>query len=125
MIMQQVEVCGSIEALLKAQELAEKAADQRMQEWQEQIKKGDCFRRITPDGLEIFGEVLGPGLSKNWRRCKCYSMSCPEGETGSVHVSQMDTLIDRKTFEPVKNKLGKAYRIAIRQLREERLFASA
>lgn len=117
--MPQVETCDSIVAILRAQELAEKAADLRIQEWQEQIKKGDCFKRMTPDGLEIFGEVLGPGLSKNWRRCRCYSLACPEGESGSVHVSQIDTIIDRKAFESVKDKLGKAYRIAIQRVGKE------
>lgn len=117
--MLQAETCDSIVAVLRVQELAEKAADQRVQEWQEQIKEGNHFKRITPDGLEIFGEVLGPGLSRNWRRCRCYSMSCPEGETGSVHVSQMDILIDKRTFESVKNKLEKAYKLAIQRIRNQ------
>jgi hypothetical protein len=63
--------------------------------------------------------VTSPGLSKNWRRCRCYSMSCPEGEIGSIHVSQMDNLIDKRAFESVKNKLGKAYRLAIQKIRNQ------
>lgn len=122
--MLKVETCDSIEALLKAQELAEKAADQRVQGWQAQVKEGDCFIQRTPDGLEIFGEVLGPGLGgKNWRRCRCYSLGCPEGEVGSVHVSQMNDLIDRERFKSVRDKLTEAYKIAVSRLREERLFA--
>jgi hypothetical protein len=122
--MLKVETCDSIEALLKAQKLAEKAADQRVQDWQAQVKEGDCFIQRTPDGLEIFGEVLGPGLGgENWRRCRCYSLVCPEGEVGSVHVSQMNDLINRERFESVRNKLTEAYKIVVSRLREERLFA--
>jgi len=122
--MLKVETCDSIEALLKVQELAEKAADQRVQGWQAQVKEGDCFIQRTPDGLEIFGEVLGPGLGgKNWRKCRCYSLGCPEGEVGSVHVSQMNDLIDRERFKSVRDKLTEAYKIAVSRLREERLFA--
>ena len=115
--MLRIEPCGSIAELLRAQRLAEEAADKQVQEWQKRIKAGDCFKRLD-DGLEIFGEVLESD-ERNWRICSCYSFACPEGETGRVHVSQMDILIGRKTFESVKNKLGKAYRLAIRKLEAE------
>jgi len=118
--MPRIETCESIEELLRAYREAERAADARVQEWQRQIKTGDCFKQTTPDGLEIFGEVLGPDIGgKNWRSCRCYSFVCPEGEAGSVHISQMDTLIDRKTFEAIWSKLKKAYRLAIKRLEEQ------
>ncbi len=41
----QAETYDSIVAVLRAYELAEKAADQRVQEWQEQIKEGNHFKR--------------------------------------------------------------------------------
>lgn len=105
--------CDAIAALLRAYKSAESEADRMAQGWQKQIKEGDCFRRVTSDGLEVFGEVLGRGLSESWRRCRCYSIACPEGEAGSVHVSQFDALISREAFESARDKLVKAHRGAV------------
>jgi len=110
----------SIVVILREQKRAEEAADQRMQEWQERIKTGGCFRRMA-DGLEIYGEVIGDGWKENWRRCRCYSFICPEGEAGFVHVSQMDELISRERFEAIRKKLGMAYKIAMSRVKEESL----
>jgi len=108
----------SIVAILREREEAERVADQRVQEWQRQMKTGDCFRRVA-DGLEIYGEVIGNGWGENWRRCRCYSFACPEGEAGFVHASQMDELISRECFESVKNKLHRAYKLALAKVKEE------
>jgi hypothetical protein len=117
--MLRVEFGESIVGILEAQERAEKTADKRVQEWQIHIKERDCFIQIASDGLEIFGEVLGPGSSKNWRLCRCYSFACPEGEMGYVHVSQINTLINRKNFEMRRDNLGKAYKLAIKELKDK------
>jgi len=120
--MLRIEIDEPIVSILRAHREAEKAADARVQEWQGQVKTGDCFKQTTTDGLEIFGEVLrGYNLPdrSNWRECRCFSFVCPEGEMGDVHVSQMDELIDRKTFESVRDKLGKAYRLAIERSKEK------
>jgi len=49
--MLQIEACESVEELVRYERLARQAADNRTQNWQRQIKKGDCFKRSTPDGL--------------------------------------------------------------------------
>lgn len=119
--MLRIRTCDSVVAILNGQGSAEKMADHRIQEWQEGIKGGDCFRRVTPDGLEIFGEVLRRyrmSDMSNWCECRCYSLVCPLGEVGDVHVSQMDELVARKHFESVRDKLKKAYRSAIRRPNE-------
>jgi len=118
----QVETGASILEIIESDRIMTEMADSRTQDWQKRIGKGDCFKRWTPDGLEIYGEVLGDYETKylrNFRICRCYSMACPEGEIGQVHVSTVNTLIDRETFEAVRNKLGKAWRLALKKLKEE------
>ena len=119
----QIELCESIEGLVRSERLAREAADNSAQEWQKQIKKGDCFRRLYY-GLEIYGEVLGD-YGGNFRICHCYSFVCPEGEIGRVHVSTIDHLIDRQAFEKVRDKLGKAWRIAKMRLKNEAKYEEA
>lgn len=117
-VMLGIETDVDILDIVRAEKKAIEAADRRIQDWQKRIKKGDFFKRITSDGLEIFGEVL-EDYEGNFRTCRCYSIVCPEGERGSIHVSQIDQLVDRQTFEMVKNKLGTAWRLALKRLKAE------
>ena len=99
---------NSFDEMMEAERKAREEADERVQTWQERIKVGDCFRRSTPYGFEIFGEVLGEYEQehlRNYRYCCCYSMACREGERGDVHVSVIESLLDRGTFEQIKKKL--------------------
>ena len=93
---------------MEAERKAREAADSRTQEWQKQIKVGDCFVSPTSYGFNIYGVVL-KGYNqehlRNYRYCNCYSVACPQGERGDVHVSTIGALIDRETFEAVKEKL--------------------
>jgi hypothetical protein len=103
-----MELVESVQKRLEAQKLAKKLVDERTQEWQKQIKQGDCFKKSV-FGIEVYGEVLREykmsGV-QNYRRCRCYSMVNPKGEEGDVHVATIDTLVDRETFEMIKSKLG-------------------
>lgn len=40
----------------------------------------------------------------NYRFCDCYSVACPYGEKGDVHVSTIGLKIDRAVFEKFKEK---------------------
>lgn len=42
-----IETINSVEGLLAEERRAREAADARTQEWQKQIKAGDCFRQST------------------------------------------------------------------------------
>jgi hypothetical protein len=109
-----IEIGESIMDMVIAERRSREKADSNVHSWQREIGKGDCFKRIA-DGMEIYGEVLedyGSGEFRNFRECRCYSLSCPEGEIGSVHVATIDRLIDRKTFDKVKTKLHRAWKIA-------------
>jgi len=118
----QVETDTSILGIVRSEKRMRETADHKIQDWQRQIRKGDCFRKSTADGLEIYGEVLREyetDCMKNFRLCRCYSLACPEGETGSVHVSTIGNLIDRRTFESVKRKLIKGWKLALSMLKAE------
>lgn len=77
-------------------------ADERVQEWQKAIKKGDYFWQETEYDFNIYGEVLEDdyeGELQHYRFCKCYSSACPEGEIGDVHLSVISGILTREEFE--------------------------
>jgi len=82
---------------------AMQAADERVQPWQAQIKKGDCFWQATEYGFNIYGEVLKNAYRqkslRHYRFCRCYSEACPEGEMGDVHTSVISGVLSREEFE--------------------------
>ena len=92
---------------------AREAADARVKPWQAAIKLGDHFVRVVmfdAERLTIYGEIIeSPFLQdreifdqphmKYYRFSRCFSVACPEGEIGDVHVSTILSLIDKETFE--------------------------
>jgi hypothetical protein len=85
------------------------AADSAVQPWQEQIKAGDYFSRASGHGFNIYGEVLpdeGPRERhvRHYRFCQCYSIACPDGEMGDVHVSTIEQLLSREDFEKARER---------------------
>jgi hypothetical protein len=93
----------STEEMLDDLNQAMQVADERVKQWQAQIKKGDCFWQDTEYGFQIYGEVLKNAYNrkelKHYRFCKCYSKACPEGERGDVHVCIIGGLLTREEFE--------------------------
>ena len=103
-----IEFFESVEEMFEAEREAQEAANGRVQDWQRQIKAGDCFRQETPYGFDIYGEVLEEHKAEhleNYRFCYCFSVACPEGEKGDVHVSVITEVIGREAFEAFKAKL--------------------
>jgi hypothetical protein len=106
------EAFDSFEAMMDAIDKARIAADGRVKDWQSAIKTGDHFAQATEYGFFIFGEVLDGGdeefyttpEGKNYRFCKAYSMACPEGECGDVHVSVITAIITKALFEIIRDK---------------------
>ncbi|RLF47181.1 MAG: hypothetical protein DRN29_03175 [Thermoplasmata archaeon] len=97
----------SFEEMMEAIERAREEADARVQDWQREIKVGDYFEKDTPYGFNIYGEVLeeyNEPRMKNFRFCKCYSIACPEGELGDVHVSTIKRKMTKDEFEEMKRR---------------------
>jgi hypothetical protein len=108
----------SFEDMMEAEQRAREAADARVRPAQAGMKPGQYFINFRY-GLElpIFGEILDitrlgvdqeeqdyidesyaqPHM-KFYRPSKCYSVVCPEGEIGDVHLSEIDAIIDQELF---------------------------
>jgi hypothetical protein len=100
---------GSSEEMMEAERRAQKEAARRTADWQKQIVKNDLFVSISPYGFPIFGEVLDDYRNESpemqyYRFCDCYSIACPEGEKGDVHICTIDALITRNVFDAVRKK---------------------
>lgn len=96
-------------------QLNAEAAEMPVEQWQKDLKPGDCFLRVynigEPVPLNIYGEVIDvtdpedaelmesrPDL----RMCKCYSQLCPEGELGTVFIVAMTQPLTREQFEAAR-----------------------
>jgi len=85
------------------------AADTRVKPWQAHLKPGDYFVRWSFLGFSIYGEILhedeprDKGL-EHYRLCRAYSVACPQGDVGDVHVSTIDALLSKRTFEDAKTR---------------------
>ena len=101
------EAFDSFEDMQKRLQEAMTAADARVQPWQTKIRPGDYFLHPTDYGFPIYGEVLEqygqdqPHL-QHYRFCKCYSIACPEGELGDVHVCTIEQIISEAEFEDAR-----------------------
>jgi len=90
-------------------------ADQRVADWQATIKTGDCFLRYERSlGVVIYGyieeikdeedkQLYKEPHMKYFRPTRCFSIMCPEGKYGDVHVSSIDMIVSKETFEKAKN----------------------
>jgi len=84
-------------------------ADARVAAWQVAIKTGDYFRKPTNYGFQIYGEVLSEdepresGL-EHYRFCHCYSVACPTGEMGDIHVSTIERLLTKLEFDEARRR---------------------
>jgi len=101
----EVEVFDSHEAAAQRLQQVMEAADARVAPWQAAVGPGDCILSIVEDGLVVFGEVLegyAEARLRHYRFCRCYSVACPEGELGDVHVSTVACRISRQFFEQMR-----------------------
>lgn len=101
----------SYEDMMAAIDEARMTADGRVKPWQAAIRPGDHFVQGTEYGFLIFGEVLNTDdefykseEGKNYRFCKCYSIACPDGEMGDVHVSVIGLVIKEDVFRRFRDK---------------------
>jgi hypothetical protein len=110
---------NSFEEMMEDLGRAMREADSRIKPIQAGIKPGQYFInfRHGPD-LPIFGQILDIGAlgydkeeqeyinrqyaqphMKYYRPTHAYSVACPEGEIGDIHLSEVDAIIDGELFE--------------------------
>jgi len=95
----------SVEEIFDAEVRAQKRANENPDDWQKSLHKGDYFVKDSGPGCPIFGRVLREYKQKgmaNYRFCECYSVACPYGERGDVHVSTIGKKIDENVFTRFK-----------------------
>ena len=104
-----IEQFDDLEDLFEQMRQDQQAADSRVEDWQRQIKPRDYFRRYSPHGFYIYGEVLEeaeprfPGL-ENYRLCRAYSVAYPRGEMGDIHVSTVEKILTEEEFEEARKR---------------------
>lgn len=103
------EAFGSFDEAMEKLGREMRAADARVQPWQAAIKPGDYFMHGTPYGFNIYGEVLKEDEPREqplrfYRLCQAYSVACPEGEMGDVHVSVIERLLSEVEFREAKDR---------------------
>lgn len=118
---------SSIDEMLDSMRKDQEAAEGRNAPWQYALKPGDLFVR-SAGGVAIYCEVLDPALPvdkgqhsqedldelkesaawynephmKAFRFCRAFSVYCPRGELGDVHVSTASAKITPEHFESAK-----------------------
>ena len=98
----QITFYDSTEEMFDALKTAMEDADAEVKDWQKEVKRGHCFRQEANYGFDIYGEVLEDDYTGNlqhYRFCKRYSVACPEGELGDVHLSSISGILSRDEFE--------------------------
>lgn len=111
--MAQITPIGDMDEFFETTTRQREAADQRVEPWQNEMKAGDHFVRIVVASgrlLVIYGvieelkyeedqELHDEPHMKHFRFCRCYSVACPEGELGDVHVSVMQKKLSPTQFK--------------------------
>lgn len=107
---------NSLEEYDTALKAAKKKLDDRVEDWQRCTKPGDCHYQVHDGDFVIYGEIPQPTPltaeedeqdrkyyesreGRNKRLMRCYSVLCPEGEFGLVHVSHISGILTREEFE--------------------------
>jgi len=103
----------SMEEMFEELDNQRKAADDRVEPWQRKLRPGDYAVRWF-EGITIYSEILRPSSEdralykqphmKHFRLTRSYSVVCPEGEIGDVHVSTFHHLCDAKQWERAVEK---------------------
>lgn len=114
---------GSFEQMMDDLGRAMRSADSRVRPAQALIKPGHCFISMKPQyGLAIFSEILDHrtlGMDEDeqaylndlyraehmkfYRPVRAFSLACPFGEGGDLHLSDIYAIIDKELFDWYKS----------------------
>lgn len=121
-----VQFFDSMEDMQDAIALGREQADARSTEQQKACKIGDHYYRYEPDwDLHVYAEILDPVESdrqaggdeeelerlkrlyasphmQGFRFARCFSVICPDGELGDIHVSTITEFISNDEFKYAK-----------------------
>lgn len=108
------------------------AADALVEPWQTELKPGDHFLRLAEYGsgvLAIYGkveelkyaedrELYALPRMKHYRPTRCYSVVCPEGEYGDIHISTAIKKLNRIQFNMAEEQGWPSDAASLREILE-------
>lgn len=97
----------SLDDMFSEMDRQRRIADAQVQPYQSAAKPGDFYRQETDYGFSIYGEIIKdpeprPERLQHYRYVEAYSVACPDGERGDVHISQIDEIISPALFQAAK-----------------------
>jgi hypothetical protein len=103
------------ESLQKQREQARKQTENLGSFLEKFREPGTCFVQVHPAGFWIYGKVEGSEYEEDQEMleasfrdgyifCRAASELCPEGELGSIHISQINAVISPLLYESAKQK---------------------
>lgn len=101
------EAFDSLDDMLNALDRSRRNADAMVKPFQAAIRPGDHY---SPHGFTIYGKILPdpeprPPALQHYRFARAYSVACPDGELGDVHVSTIDRILNCAEFLLAKQRL--------------------
>ncbi len=86
----------------------QRIADEQVQPWQAAVTAGDYVARPGP-GFLVYSEILEDPESRekrleHYRFTRSYSVACPQGELGDIHVSTIEHVLSKERFERAREK---------------------
>jgi hypothetical protein len=107
-----MKIITNIDDFFAAEVKAREEADSHVQPFQADLRPGDFFVRFPDYDLVIWGEILEPhpedaplyaeAHMANYRSTRSFSLACPQGEIGDIHVATVTTTIGRAQFEAAR-----------------------
>jgi len=112
-----IHVFESSKELFEKMKKDKESADVAVKPWQDALKTGDfCVRSVDYNNglIVIFTELIDSSYKedrdrykqpqlKNYRFGRHFSVMCPEGELGDVHVAAVDSSITKEMFEEARD----------------------
>ena len=105
----EIESFDDLDELFRWMERDRHAADARVQPWQAVLMAGNYYQQETPYGFLIYGEILADPeprehALRHYRFCRAYSLACPRGELGNVHVSVITRRLEKTAFDAARGR---------------------
>jgi len=99
---------------VKEETATQEEAKKYVKAWQKDIKEGDHYVMDMGLGFLLYGEILKPYDSfyeteegSYYRFAKAYSIMCPKGEAGDVHIASITKLITKEEFDNILKSIKK------------------
>ena len=99
---------GDLDEMFRQMREDQQAADGSVRDWQASVKPGDYVARSGP-GFMIYSQILDDPEPRDaslahYRFTRSYSLACPSGELGDLHVSTIEKIITADDFKAARER---------------------